>query len=539
MQVIFSSGTLAAYKAIATKDPGTIYWTSDTHQIFVGESEYTKGMEVLDAAPTSATPGEVGKFYYYNGNLYNCTAVSGSTATFVRVANVNDEGGTVTSVTIGEGLVAGDGTDNPITSEGTIQHAIPTGAAVTADPISNQTPDFGDNITVLGASTDKFGHTNLTTHTVTLPTETAISVESATGQSQTLQPGDTISVVTNVELGAADQSVKRTITTFTLPDDEGVTYTFASNQDGTILVTPSVGDAYSVAIHGWDDLATKSEIAAVFKYKGSVATVNDLPTVAAVGDVYHVESNSAEYACVTASDDDHDAVYEELGGIVDLSLYALSADVIQRVTGATNEVPKFNADGTLSSTGFTLGTSVPADALFTDTTYDPATTTTAGLMSAADKTALDSAIQGVKVNDTALTPDANNNVNVTVASGANDGTIAVNGTDVAVTGFSDLVDEIGTDGTAQTATGIYGLIRNIDVSGDIADAIADLDATESQTAGADGLALSITEQDGIITSISGSIASGTYFPNASGTQLASTVAAIQQTLEWEQYPPQS
>ena len=47
----------------------------------------------------------------------------------------------------------------------------------------------------------------------------------------------------------------------------------------------------------------------------------------------------------------------------------------------------------------------------------------------------------------------------------------------------------------------------------IADAeIADLDATESQTAGADGLALSITEVDGVITSISGSIASGTYAP---------------------------
>ena len=40
--------------------------------------------------------------------------------------------------------------------------------------------------------------------------------------------------------------------------------------------------------------------------------------------------------------------------------------------------------------------------------------------------------------------------------------------------------------------------------------IAGLDATKSQTAGADGLALSITETDGKITAISGSIASGTY-----------------------------
>lgn len=42
--------------------------------------------------------------------------------------------------------------------------------------------------------------------------------------------------------------------------------------------------------------------------------------------------------------------------------------------------------------------------------------------------------------------------------------------------------------------------------------IAKLDATASQTAGADGLALSVTEVDGKITAISGSIAAGTYAP---------------------------
>jgi hypothetical protein len=44
----------------------------------------------------------------------------------------------------------------------------------------------------------------------------------------------------------------------------------------------------------------------------------------------------------------------------------------------------------------------------------------------------------------------------------------------------------------------------------IATAIADLDATVSQTAGADGLALSLTEVDGVVTAISGSIAANTY-----------------------------
>ena len=104
-------------------------------------------------------------------------------------------------------------------------------------------------------------------------------------------------------------------------------------------------------------------------------------------------------------------------------------------------------------------------------------------------------VETVQVNGSALTPDANRAVNVTVAEGATNGTVAVNGSDVAVHG-------LGT--AAYTASSDY------DAAGTAAAAVAALDTTESQTAGADGLALSITQTDGVITAISGSIASGTY-----------------------------
>lgn len=63
----------------------------------------------------------------------------------------------------------------------------------------------------------------------------------------------------------------------------------------------------------------------------------------------------------------------------------------------------------------------------------------------------------------------------------------------------------------------------IDVSGDIDGAINALNATESQTAGADGLALSITETAGVITSISGSIAANTYDAYGTGASVQNTV----------------
>lgn len=50
-------------------------------------------------------------------------------------------------------------------------------------------------------------------------------------------------------------------------------------------------------------------------------------------------------------------------------------------------------------------------------------------------------VETVKVNGTSLTPDSNRAVNVTVAEGSTDGTVAVNGTDVAVHGLGSAAYE--------------------------------------------------------------------------------------------------
>jgi hypothetical protein len=64
-------------------------------------------------------------------------------------------------------------------------------------------------------------------------------------------------------------------------------------------------------------------------------------------------------------------------------------------------------------------------------------------------------IESVQVNGSALTPDANKAVNVTVAEGATNGTVAVNGSDVAVHGLGSAAYTASTDydaaGTAAAA----------------------------------------------------------------------------------------
>lgn len=145
-----------------------------------------------------------------------------------------------------------------------------------------------------------------------------------------------------------------------------------------------------------------------------------------------------------------------------------------------------------------------------------------------------------------LAIDANNVISATVVAGSIDTTELANSAvttakiaDDAVTTVKILNDAVtadkvdiaahteshtaGADGVAVSVTTTDGQVSAVSASiaantydayGAAANAVAALDATESQTAGADGLALSITETDGVITSISGSIASGTYYDTA-------------------------
>ena len=170
---------------------------------------------------------------------------------------------------------------------------------------------------------------------------------------------------------------------YTVADSGKTISDFATAAQGTLAqnAMPKAGGTFTGAVSGiaptddanlttkaYVDTQIKANAASVFKFKGTVATTGNLPTATAdiEGNVYHVTADHGEYVCVKV-DGSNTYTWEALGGVIDLSDYALSADVIQRVSGSEGFVPKFNANGTLASTGFTLGKSVPANAVFTDT----------------------------------------------------------------------------------------------------------------------------------------------------------------------------
>lgn len=67
-------------------------------------------------------------------------------------------------------------------------------------------------------------------------------------------------------------------------------------------------------------------------------------------------------------------------------------------TGSATNPVYADAQGILHATTYALNKTVPSDAVFTDTTYSDATTSAAGLMSAADKTKLNGIAAGAEVN---------------------------------------------------------------------------------------------------------------------------------------------
>ena len=209
-----------------------------------------------------------------------------------------------------------------------------------------------------------------------------------------------------------------------------------------------------------------------------------------------------------------DAVKEQYAG----TNYLADATTLTGADKALDTQIKANADAIATKQdaltagdGITITAATNTIAVNLDTVAE---TTDKKVMTAAERTKLSgietgaqvNTIEGVQVNGADLTPDANKKVNVTIAEGSANGTIKVNGTDVAVHGLDSAAyakttdfDAAGTAAAAETAAKSY-----TDTS------IAGLDAEVSQTAGSDGLALSITEVDGKITAISGSIAANTY-----------------------------
>lgn len=409
--VQFKAGLYENYVAIATKDLNTIYFCTDTQQMFIGETEYTRPVITGSSLPEIDSP--LNTLFYHTTEKALYSNIGG---TWTKVSNkyVHPNSGT-TAGTYGQVTVNAQGHVTAGTTATDVAHGGTGKTSVTANSLlkGNGTsamaeiaPGTTGQVLKMTADGPAWGTDNNTTYS-----DMKGATASAAG-THGLVPAPAAGKQTSFLRGDG---------TWVVPTNTNTTYTFAEGTtNGAFDVTPSGGSKQSVPIHGlgsaaytkssayataaqgtlatnampksggtftglvtlsgaptnnlhaatkaYVDSTVSSAVSSVFKFKGTVATVNDLPSSATEGDVYHVTAKHGEYIYAKV-DGATTATWESLGEIVDLSAYALSADVIQRVTGATGMVPKLTADGTLVSSGFTLGVSVPANAKFTDTVY--------------------------------------------------------------------------------------------------------------------------------------------------------------------------
>ena len=234
----------------------------------------------------------------------------------------------------------------------------------------------------------------------------------------------------------------------------------------------------------------KSDMASVFSFKGTKDTIEDLPESGnTTGDVWHVLNGgtgktNAEYVW-------NGTAWEELGTTVDLSGY--QENLSWTVTGQGNTVVSIAQSGA-DNQNITVTKGYLVSSVTVDGTGNAVTTAsvTNGELTlskgktfsetghkhvAADITDFDTSVDAriklekVKVNGTALSIADDKSVNVLVAEGATNGTIAVNGTDFAVHGLGSAAF---TESSAY-ATAAQGALA------DTALQPADIDAIKAET----------------------------------------------------------
>lgn len=413
-QIKFKYGLQENYTKLTAKDANTLYFATDTQRLFVGDVEYTRPVITGTSAPTMDSPLNTLFYNTSTKTLYTNTADGWTAiATNFSLSTTGVTAGTygdATAQTPAHGAtfkVPSFTVDTFGRLTNAKEHTV---KLPTETQLSKGTATTGETTTLThGGTFTVETDTNVSGHTVTpekttfkLPTETTLSKGTATtGTPQAPAHGKSFTVITDVNVSGHKVAPEKT--TITLPSEtpvsiataktatveathggeiQAITALTASGHTVTPTVTtitlPSVGEAASrgvdtVVTADSTNLPTSNAVKEAINTAISGVTQFDIQVVTALPALNDAKKGVIYLIAHKHGDDDiYDEyilntsvtpnAFEKIGNTdVNLSGY------IQKVKSADGYVPKFNAEGALVSTGFTLGKSVPASAVFTDT----------------------------------------------------------------------------------------------------------------------------------------------------------------------------
>lgn len=149
-QVVFKTGTIDKYNQLPTKDDNTVYFITDTCQLFIGSTEYTRPIKSGSSLPESFTP--TNSLFY---NTVTKVLYMSSSNSWIEVANFYT---------------------HPIFEE------------LTLGPDSNSTLTFNGTFKVPSITTDSQGHVvtgkDITFTLPSAPTESSVQVIGSPEESQ-------------------------------------------------------------------------------------------------------------------------------------------------------------------------------------------------------------------------------------------------------------------------------------------------------------------------------------------------------------------
>lgn len=250
--------------------------------------------------------------------------------------------------------------------------------------------------------------------------------------------------------------------------------------------------------------AFKANDAMVFKgtIGSSGATVTTLPTTHYQGWTYKV-ATAGSYVGTTCEVGDMIICITDGTSANNAHWTVVQSNIDGAVTGPASatdaHIAVFNGTSgiIIKDSGFTIGKSVPSDAKFTDTTYNNATTTTAGLMSTTDKTKLDGIASGA------------NNYSLPTASSSTKGGIKVG------TGLSISNEILSNSGVRNAAQGSSNGTISMNINGTSTDIAVKGLGSAAYTSSTTYVSISGGTMTGQLkTSFKQAVAMGTYCASA-------------------------
>lgn len=171
-------------------------------------------------------------------------------------------------------------------------------------------------------------------------------------------------------------------------------------------------------------------------FKGSLTKDSGLPTVAYKAGWQYAVKDPGTYAGQTCEEGDMVLCIKDYasGSASNDDWTVIQSNIVGAVTGPdtviAGHVATFNGTSgrIIQDSGFSIASSVPANARFTDTTYAAATTSADGLMTASDKAKLNGIAAGADVTNAAAVKAAGAEVNQNAFSNVKVGTTTLSAT---------------------------------------------------------------------------------------------------------------